>query len=73
MVSGRLTYDRMDHAAAEGWQDVVVHDCSNEVKFLRGATREHFGGLRYDKELDGLPLGWYARALRKYDFGPEGC
>ncbi len=68
MFSRRLTYDLMDLAAQEGWQDVVLHDCSNEVKFLRGASREHFGMIEFNKELDGLPLGWYARALRKYDF-----
>ena len=76
MFSRRLTYDLMDLAVAEQWPNIVLHDCSNEVKFLRGATRERFGGLRYDKELQGLPLGWYARALRKYDFtvldGPVG-
>ncbi len=68
MFSRRLTYDLMDLAVEEGWQDVVLHDCSNEVKFLRGASPQQFGDLLFDKELEGLPLTWYRKALEKYDF-----
>ena len=66
MSSRRLTYDLMDVAAAEGWEDVAIHDCSNEVKFLRGISSEQLGGLMYASELPGLPMGWFAHALKKY-------
>lgn len=66
MSSRRLTYDLMDLAAREGWEGVVLHDCSNEVKFLRGVASERFGILGYESELPGMPLGWFRDALTRY-------
>ena len=67
MSSRRLTYDLMDLAVVEGWKDVVLHDCSNEVKFLRGVSGERFGLIGYEQELPGMPLWWFEQALTKYD------
>jgi len=66
MSSRRLTCDLMELAAREGWEDVVLHDCSNEVKFLRGVSDERFGLLMYDNELPGMPMWWFHNALDRY-------
>ncbi len=68
MSSRRLTYDLLDLAVQEGWQDVVIHDCSNEIKFLRGVSDEALGSIQYESEIDGLPITWFRDALKKYDF-----
>ena len=65
MSSRRLTYDLMDLAAAEEW-DVCIHDCSNEVKFLRGVSDEHFGVVHYEAEVPGMPMWWFSQALERY-------
>jgi len=67
MSSRRLTYDLIDLASDEGWTDVTIHDCSNEVKFLRGVSRDRFGLLTYQQELPGVPLRWFRSALERYD------
>ena len=58
--SRQLVYDIFDTAVREGWKGVVLHDCSNETKFYRGAVAhspEHFGFLRYEKKLELGP--WF--------------
>ncbi len=65
MSSRRLTYDLLDMAVEEGWKDIVIHDCSNEVKFYRGVSREIFGKTAYYEEM-GLPFIWYKLALLRY-------
>ena len=73
MSSRRLTYDLMDLAAEEQWSGVTVHDCSNEVKFLRGVSVERFGVLKYQAELPGVPMWWFRSALERYDLTGEGA
>jgi len=67
MSSRRLTYDLMDLAAKEQWEGVTIHDCSNEVKFLRGASSQRFGIVKYESELQGFPMWWFNKALNIYD------
>lgn len=69
MFSRRLTYDLLDVAVEEGWKNIVVYDCSNEAKFVRGVSMEHMGLLDYDSEIDDLPIVWFRDALQRY--GPE--
>jgi uncharacterized protein len=71
MSSRRLTYDLMDLAARERWSGVTVHDCSNEVKFLRGVSSDRFGVLSYEAELPGVPIWWFRSALERYDLTTE--
>ncbi len=66
MSSRRLTYDLMDVAAKEGWKDVAIHDCSNEVKFLRGVSVDKLGIICYEQELPGMPMWWFPKALQNY-------
>ncbi len=66
MSSRRLTYDLLDLAVAEGWKDVVIHDCSNEVKFARGVSDRVFGAIQYRAEA-GMPLWWFRKALIDHD------
>ncbi|MDP7421171.1 MAG: radical SAM protein [bacterium] len=65
MSSRRFTYDLMDIAVEENWKNVVIHDCSNEVKFYRGVSREQFGKIAYYEEM-GMPFVWFKLALMKY-------
>jgi uncharacterized protein len=68
MSSRRLTYDLMDLAVEEGWEDLVIHDCSNEVKMLRGVSDMIPGHINYTAELEGIELPWFRNAARTYDF-----
>jgi hypothetical protein len=46
--SRQLTYDVFETAAREGWKGVVLHDCSNQVKLLRGVyAAPMFPGINY--------------------------
>lgn len=69
MSSRRLTYDLLDVAVEEGWKNIVVYDCSNEAKFVRGVSMEQMGILSYESEIDDLPIVWFRDALERY--GPE--
>lgn len=69
LFSRRLTYDLLDIAVREDWKDIVIHDCSNEVKFARGVSSDRMGMVDYDPEIKGLPIIWYRDALLQY--GPE--
>ncbi len=73
LFSRRLTYDLLDVAVEEGWKDIVIYDCSNEAKFVRGVSMEHMGILSYDPEIDSLPLVWYRDALQRYGPGKLGA
>ena len=52
----------------EGWKNVVLHDCSNEVKFYRGVNAcnkgEAFGTLHYAGNMD-LPESFYRRCSKE--------
>jgi len=66
--SRQFTYDLIDMASHEKWQNVVIHDCSNEVKYYRGIKREApFGTIQYRNEMQ-LPMRWYLEVLDRYDF-----
>ncbi|MEW6170021.1 MAG: radical SAM protein [Candidatus Omnitrophota bacterium] len=53
--SRQLTYNIFEVAAKEGWKNVVLHDCSNETKFLRGiisGEKRGFADIDYDCALN---------------------
>jgi len=62
--SRQLTYDIFDVAAREEWRDVVLHDCSNEVKFYRGVYNYNgsFGHVNYFCNME-LPPSFYRDAM----------
>lgn len=66
--SRQLTYDLIDRASCEEWENVVIHDCSNEVKLYRGMVRDaQFGTIKYHSEMQ-LPMRWYLEVFDRYDF-----
>lgn len=70
IASRQLTYDVFDTAVSEGWRGVVLHDCSNEVKFYRGVAAAahdgHLGRVAYGRETQWLMSTWLA-AVERYD------
>ena len=78
--SRQLVYDVFDKAAKERWP-VVLHDCSNEVKFYRGVhsgKRGAFSQVNYrvsrprfytDRLIKNLPIPFYENAIKKYRIG----
>lgn len=63
--SRHLTYDLFELAAKERWKGVVLHDCSNETKFFRGAhvpSQSGFGTVYYRRYLN-LDNPFYQEAL----------
>ncbi|MFH1622229.1 MAG: radical SAM protein [Candidatus Omnitrophota bacterium] len=68
--SRQLTYDLFDIAVKEGWKNVVLHDCSNELKFYRGVHANDggfsFGVCEYGKLME-LPDSFYEEVLRRDD------
>jgi pyruvate formate-lyase activating enzyme-like uncharacterized protein len=63
--SRQLTYDIFETAAREKWENVVLHDCSNETKFFRGAVipyNKEFGRINYFCKLN-LDKAFYISAL----------
>lgn len=65
--SRQLTYDIFELAANEGWKNVVLFDCSNDCKFLRGVKirTNHFADIGYNFENE-LPDEFYEEALARY-------
>ena len=68
--SRQLTYDVFDIAVKEGWKNVVLFDCSNEVKFYRGVFAgdkgAYFGSFVYEGSME-LPESFYEEVLRRDD------
>jgi pyruvate formate-lyase activating enzyme-like uncharacterized protein len=64
--SRQLTYDLMDLAEAEGWKDVVIHDCSNAVKYLRN-IKTGYPSLKVgtQREIE-LPPQWYVNTVAEH-------
>lgn len=53
--SRQLVYDIFECAAKERWRNVVLHDCSNEVKLYRGmvtGSDAYFGHVAYPSDID---------------------
>lgn len=69
--SRQLTYDVFEVASREKWKNVVLHDCSNETKFLRGVNNSGFnmgfGSVDYGGSLK-LDEQFYKDALRYLHF-----
>ena len=83
--SRQMTYDIFQAAEEEKWP-VVLHDCSNEVKFFRGVASvkfSQFGTIAYRNSMDKwkpfperfvkeLPTEFYEDAISRYKiFGEE--
>jgi pyruvate formate-lyase activating enzyme-like uncharacterized protein len=62
--SHHLIYDIFELAISEGWENVTLFDCSNEVKLYRGVRPD--GSYDYRGRVD-LPLEFYLDALERYD------
>ncbi|MFH1201782.1 MAG: radical SAM protein [Candidatus Omnitrophota bacterium] len=63
--SRQLTYDVFETAVKENWKNVVLHDCSNETKFFRGANLSNpmfFGHIDY-QGVTNLDTAFYKNAL----------
>ena len=67
IVSRNLTYDLFNLATKEKW-DVVMHDCSNEVKFYRGVMQTNNGSMYRATSINSIPLdkNWYKDVAIKY-------
>jgi uncharacterized protein len=66
LKSRQLTYDVFETAAREGWKGVVLHDCSNQVKLLRGMrSAPMFSGINYKNPRPGVfTPAYYRDAVR---------
>ena len=73
-----MVYDIFDLAVDEKWKDVVLHDCSNQVKFYRGVQsgHNHLGDIEYRNEFNGggntperqlyMGIDWFIDATTRY-------
>lgn len=74
--SRQLVYDIFDLAVDERWKNVVLHDCSNQVKFYRGvySGRNAFNEISYMNQNGVQPLedpsymgiNWFIDAVMRY-------
>jgi len=65
--SRQLTYDIIELAEQESWDNITLHDCSNETKFFRSFNKQgKLGETSWSSEMN-LPLDWYYNAIQKYD------
>jgi hypothetical protein len=65
--SRQLVYDVFDVAVEENWKNVVLHDCSNEVKFFRGVIGSNVFGIANYLCHTELPESFYEDVLRRDD------
>lgn len=66
--SRQLTYTVMATAEREGWENISINDCSNELKFRRGAAHQgnSFGSTSYHTEVRYRMRVWKT-AVEQFD------
>ncbi|MHA1734392.1 MAG: radical SAM protein [Promethearchaeota archaeon] len=72
--SRHYTYDLIELAEREGWEGVMINDCSNQLKFYRGIhapeVMDTFGDNSwFSHKRVYLEEDWYLDALERYDIG----
>jgi len=77
--SRQLVYNIFDLAVKEKWKDVVLHDCSNQVKFYRGVYNSHntFQDVAYRNQVSQdrgvaperqvyMGIDWFIDSVKRY-------
>ncbi len=74
VASRQLTYDLLTMASREDWPNIVINDCSNELKYYRSFhPSAPFGRSAWKRSDWRLPFAWYEAALNRYVIFDEIC